>query len=267
MKVFRRPSIIALAIVVAAAVVTTCLLTCSGYRYVKVSESLPPWKDKNLSAQDLEIQKALSACVENPVCVAYFKPFFTRAYLVIDDADSLGFTFDADAKPGLKLGFDQAVKPQLIVHMNRQNCLNLPGIFADNQVSDEEAYRIFRVTLLGSIRSELQMNAIYDPLVARMLALPNFIQLTLKNENHYQYQGTTKEYTISVVNINGQWIAFDGAIGNPDVRMAFTHKQAAEFRKMMFHMALNENAPVSEKKKNLIELKKFFDSITVYKKS
>jgi len=251
----------------AAAAALAIAVTCSSYKYIKVSEQLPAWKTENLSPQDLEIESALRKCVENPKCTDYFKQFFTTAYLIIDDADSLCFTYSSkDDKPQVRRGLDTASKPELIVHLNRQNCMNLPVIFDDGEVSDEESYRIFRVTLLGSIRSELQMEAIYDPLVARILALPKFIQLTLRNEHGYLYQGTTQELTLSVVNVNGQWLAFEGAMGNPDQKMAFTHNQAADFRKLMFKMAVDHNAPMEQKKRNLNDLKAFFNNVTVYKK-
>ena len=58
--------------------------------------------------------------------------------------------------------------------------------------------------------------------------------MILKNDKGYVYQNTTDELKLSLINVDGQWLVFKGTMGDPDVRMEFTSKQAVEYRKLMF---------------------------------
>ena len=72
---------------------------------------------------------------------------------------------------------------------------------------------------------------------------------------------------LSLINVDGQWLVFNDAMGDPDVRMAFTSKEAVEYRKLMFKFTLAKDAPMEKKKKNLEELNAFLDKVTVYRRA
>ncbi len=264
MTSFKHPSLISLSV---SLLISLSLISCSPYDYVRVEESLPSGKQDNLTDEELEIEEVLKKTAAIPKCAEYFSQFFNNAYLIIQGFDNLCFTFSAgDNGASVKRGIDASVKPELIIDMNKQNCFNIFKIFEDGEVSDEEEYRIFYVTLIPSIKSATKMDALFDPFVAKKLALPNFIQMILKNENGYVYQNTTKEVKLTLVTVDGQWLVFEGAMGDPDVRMAFTSKQAVEYRKLMFKFTKEKDAPIEKKKKNLEELVAFLDKVTVYRR-
>jgi hypothetical protein len=238
---------------------------CTTPKYMKVAATYPPAKKGVLSEDEQRLYAELQRCASMPVACQYFDRFFKCAYVVIEGYDSLCFTYERTADTAvIHVGLPSGLEPDLVVELNEGNCYNLPKIFEDGEVSDEEEYRIFRVTLLPSIRSELQSDALYDPMLSRMLNLPNFMQLTLTNENGYVYQNTTAEFTLTIVNVDGQWLAFEGAAGDPDVRMAFSHKQAAEFRELTFGLASETDQ--GQRKKNLVKVLKFLDAVTVYRR-
>ena len=254
----------------AVCAVFALIVACTGtskFRYVKVPEKLPECRTDNFSEEERAIEEELQKCAAIPECVSYFKEYFNAVFLMVDGFDRLGFTyFVKDGKGKIVRGYDSAAHPVLTITLNEQNCHALYTIFEDGKVTDEENYRIFRVTLLPSIRSALQMDALYDPVVARRLAFPNFIQLTLKNEQGYVYRNSAAVLTLSLVNVDGQWLVFEGDRGDPDIRYAFDHKQAGTFRKLVYKFTLEKDAPLETRKKNLATLKSFLEGVIVYKR-
>ncbi len=234
----------------------------AAYNYVKVKESIHAGKTDNLSESELEIEALLKKAASHPLCASYFKKFFTKAYLPVDGFDNLSFTVTIENdKMNVSRGTDPEGNPDLIIPLSKQNCENLLAIFEDGEISDEEEYRIFYVTFIPSYKSVLNRDAMYDPLVAKHMALPNYMQIVLKNENNYVYQNTTKELTMTVVNVDGQWLVFKGLMGDPDVRFAVSHKEAGDFTSMI----LKASTATNEDRLTLLNnIKAFMDKTTVY---
>lgn len=247
-----------------------CLLLACGssdeYHYVKVPQELPQGKSGGLSDSEQEIEAALTTAAASPGCAKYFGPMMERALLVITDAPDLTFTVDI-SESGCKVerGTRADFKPELVIPLNRQNCLNVAKIFEDGQVSDEEAYRIHYATFLPAVRSYFADERLYDPAVAERMQLPNFMHMKLLNPKGYQFLGSTREATATVVNVDGQWMVFPGLQGDPDVRMEVTHEQAANYTQQL-RETRNKPQSMSEAKKQLEEIKSFNDSITVYRR-
>ncbi len=243
-------------------IISSCATT--SYTYVKVKETLSAGKTDNLTDEELEIESLLKKASEIPLCASYFKQFFSTAFLILDGFDELCFTVTIkDENTTVTRGIDPAANPDLVIHLNKQNCENLFGILQDGEISDEEEYRIFYVTFLPSYKSILKKDQLYDPAVAKGLALPDFMQIILKNENNYVYQNTTKELTMTVVNVDGQWLVFKGLMGDPDVRYAVTHKQAKEFTTMVLKASTANN---EDRLALLNNIKAFMEKTTVYKR-
>ncbi|MEW6088597.1 MAG: hypothetical protein AB1498_09890 [bacterium] len=55
-------------------------------------------------------------------------------------------------------------------------------------------------------------------------------------------------------------------MGDPDIRMEFSHKKAKEFRKLVFKLTKEKNADRKQKIENLKNLKIFIDEITTYRR-
>ncbi|MBW8887699.1 MAG: hypothetical protein JF616_08075 [Fibrobacteres bacterium] len=247
---------------------------CKDYHYVKVAQVLPVGKTSGLTPDERQADSLMKALVSNQAAVDRFQKMFKCAVLEIIDFDSLTFTvkINADsagaghAKAEYSLGTDPAAKPDLVLPIYRKNLSNLLQIFADNTVSDEEAYRIHRAVFGSSLRSLFQVPALYDPKIAKHLALPNFIQMTLKNEGNYEFMGSKKEAVVTIVNVDGQWLVTQGAYGDPEVKWAVTPKQLADFTRLVFEPGKGAATSMSAARARLKEIKAFIDGITVYRR-
>jgi hypothetical protein len=254
------------------AIVVASFIGCGGPQYVKVPLIIPEGKTSGLTEAESKADSLMRKLVSNPAIVEHFKKMFKTAVVEVKDFDSLTFTVklildtNAPARAEYVLGSDTATRPDLILPLYSQNIANVISIFEDGQVTDEEAYRIHRATFGSNLKSLFQIPSLYEPKVARYLDLPNFIHMTLKNEKGYEFMGSHKEATVTILNVDGQWLVSPGALGDPDVKWAVTHTQLADFTKLVFEPG--KGAATSDKaaRERLKEIKAFLESITVYRR-
>lgn len=250
---------------------------CDNHQYVKVPLQLPQGKTAGLSEAEKSADSLMRKLVANPAVVERFRKMFKTALVEIQDFDSLTFTVkivQADsgsagsgpATAEYSLGTDASAKPDLLLPLRKQNLANLLAIFADSVVSDEEAYRIHRAVFGHTLQSLFQVPALYDPKVAKHLGLPNFIHMTLKNENGYEFMGSRKEATVTIVNVDGQWLVAQGVQGDPDVKWAVTPAQLADFTKLVFEPGKGAATSNQAARARLKEIKAFLEGITVYRR-
>lgn len=254
------------------------LSACGGPTYVKIPLEIPAGKTSGLTDAEKAVDSLVSRVVANPAVVAHFHRMFKTVILEIVDFDSLTFTVkiipaeggpDGAAHPataGYSLGSDVSSKPDMVLPLHSRNLENLLAIFADGQVSEEESYRIHRAVFGSNLKSLFQVDALYDPKVSRHLDLPNFIHMTLKNEKGYEFMGSRKEATVTLFNVDGQWLVAQGAQGDPDVKWAVTPAQLAEFQKLVFEPGKGAARSNEAARARLKEVKAFLESITVYRR-
>jgi hypothetical protein len=264
----KRHFFIALSTV--CAILIANIIGCGGPQYVKVPLEIPIGKINGLTEAEIKADSLMQKLVSNPAIVEHFKKMFTIAVVEVKDFDSLTFTVkltldsNAQTKAEYVLGTDKTKTPDLILPLYCQNISNVITIFEDGQVTDEEAYRIHRATFGSNLKSLFQVPSLYDPKVARHLNLPNFIHMTLKNENGYDFMGSRKEATVTILNVDGQWLVSQGALGDPDVKWAVTHTQLADFTKLVFEPGKGAATSNQAAKERLKEIKSFLENITVY---
>jgi hypothetical protein len=242
---------------------------CGGgqYRYVKVLEPIPGGKTDGLSEDEQQVERDLLEVAKMPIAAQYLGRMFKSVVVVLQDFDNLTFT----AKLGsggwtVSRGSEPSFQPDYVVPFTRQNLTNLKAILADGNVDDGEAYRIHYVTFVPALRSFMRNDALYNEYVAKRMALPALIHMTLKNPNGYVYNGTTREISATAANVNGQWLVFQGKLGNPDIAIEVTHTKAAEFSGLLFN-ARPEDMQSKEKVDAYIDrVKVFIDSVVVYRK-
>jgi len=241
------------------------LSACENYHYRKVALDLPLGKTAGLSEDEKSVEGLLKQLTENSSAAKHFQSMFHSVIVDIQDYDSLTFSVKIDdGKASYSLGTNADPKPDLVLPLYRKNLENLLQIFQDSAVSDEEAYRIHRAVFGHSLKSLFQVDALYDPKIARYLGLPDFIHMTLKNENRYEFMGTTREATVTIANVDGQWMVFPGAAGDPDVKWAVTPKQLSDFTKLVFEPGKGAGTSKEAAKQRVDEIKGFLKSVTTY---
>jgi hypothetical protein len=243
------------------------LLGCGEYCYVRVKPSIPMGKSGELAPEGLEAEANLKTLIANPSCVAHFQKTFKKVVIQVVDADSLTFTVTFhDSTAALERGTHLDSNIVQVLPLYRANLTHLVAIFSDNIVSDEEDYRIHRATFGASLHSIFQVPALYQPKVAKRLQLPKFIQMTLKNDSGYVYMGSKEPATATMVNVEGQWLVFQGAQGNPDIIYQVTPKDLSDFNQLIFGTADVGKLPMKEALKKVDDIKAFLDRITTYRK-
>lgn len=256
------------------------LAGCHGkeYKYVRGKQPLPQGKTQGLTDAEKGADSLVAKVTSNAAAVQHFRKMFKSALLEVVDFDSLTFTVkinadtvnpDAPAFPTrceYVLGTAADAKPDLVIPVHKQNLANLLAIFEDGTVTEDEQYRIHRATFGNSLRSLFQVEALYNPHIAKRLALPNFIHMTLKNVNNVEFMGTRKEATVTILNVDGQWLVTPGAWGDPDVTWAVTPKELADFQKLVFEPGKGAARSNEAAKARLQEIKDFLDRITVYRR-
>jgi len=242
-----------------AALVLTGACSKTNYKYVAVQEPIPAGKTDNLSQEEQEVEQLLQKVVQAPIAGEYFGKMFGSAVLVLKDFDNL--TFTVHIKNGvvtLVRGTEASLVPEFIIPLRRKNCENLLKIVEDGKIDDEEALRIHCVTYVAGLRAIFRVPALYNEWVAKQLALPPFMHMSLKST------ATGFCANATVVNVNGQWLVFDGLLGDPDVKLAVTHEQTNRLLKLIYAPLPTDNQDAVIKR--ITDVKSLLDSVTVYRK-
>src|SRR5262249_43489069 len=161
-------------------------------------------------------------------------------------------------------GTDTSLEPDYVVPLRRQNVEALLKILEDGKIDDEESHRIQYMTYVPGLRAVFRAAPLYDEWVAKQLALPNLMHMTLKNEKNYVFQGSTREMSATVANVNGQWLVFEGLMGDPDWKLAATQDQIRSMVRMV-----KEPVKATEPKaalKRIEDVKALLSSMTVYRR-
>ena len=220
-------------VTIALCIGMTSVLT--GCKMAAVTGPSAPYAGKHdgLTAEELAVEKVLLETAAMPTCVEYFSPFFSTAYLIVEEFNALCFTaVIRDGKMTIKRGVKPDVWPDLVIPMTKQNCLNVRAIFDDGVVTEEEEYRIVRTTFAPSCRSILQRTAMQTPRLMKLLKVPDFVHVQLTNSKGFSYNNTTRPLTVTIVRIDSQWLVFEGASGIPDIRMELSVENIKEITRM-----------------------------------
>jgi hypothetical protein len=161
-------------------------------------------------------------------------------------------------------GTDPAVVPQFVVPLRKRNCDALVKMVEDGRIDEEESYRVHHVTFVPVLRAMFQLDPLYNEMVAKQLALPRLIHMTLKNDKGYVYDNNKRGALATAVNVNGQWLVFEGQYGDPDMKTEATLQQVVELTGLMFEPIDLQNRDVAIAQ--LEKLKAFLARITVFRR-
>lgn len=258
--------LLAVMIVAASLVLDGC---SNRYKYVKTIEPVPAGKTDGLTQDELAIEAELGELAKAPIAAEYLGKMFKSAVVVFRENDNLSFTakLNGDGKTWtVTRGVASGFQPDYVVPFNRQNLTNLKAIVADGKIDDEEAYRIHYVTFIPALRSFFRYEALYNEYVAKRMALPPLIHMTLKNPERIAYQGSVREISATAANVNGQWLVFEGKLGDPDLTIEVTRAKAVEFSGLLFGARPEDMKSKAQVDAQIDKVKAFLNTVTVQRK-
>lgn len=168
----------------------------------------------------------LQALVNEPAARSFFKGLFARARLALTDTGER-FTVHQDGD-GVRVveGFD-GPDANLVVPLASQNLANLRAIFADRQVTGDEAYRIVRFMLRPCLEASLQMPILRNERLLRILGVEDWQQALLDPQGREDVQ-------LTVHREDGRWAVSEGYVGSPRRRLRLTAEQMLDFQRRLF---------------------------------
>ncbi len=250
-----------------AAIFALALCACSSganYKYVRVSEPLPRGAPFGTPGSDAA-ERDLAAAAASPACATYFAPRFKKAVLVVEDAGPAVFTVDVTpASCRIGRGAEPTPRPDLVIPLRLADTRNIAAALADGAVDESEAHMIHLRTFVPTVRAFFQVDPLFDERVASYMELPDFIHFALKNPRGYVYEGHPATVTATVLNVDGQWLVFEGAHGDPDVRIAVTVAESDKFGEL-FWKPIDPQDPAAARA-TLKAIKDFTNSLVDYRR-
>ena len=211
--------------------------------------------------------------IENLKKMAEKYPFIKELkeiiFVEVKDLDSLKFTVEVeDSNAKITVGWDQSKKPTLVLPIYAANLKKLKEITTDGDISLDDVYRFVRGLLVPFLKSLYQADYSNLPKDKSYMQLDNFIHVEVINENNVEVEGFPGPAQATVVNVDGQWLVFDGFHGDPDLKYSMNIKQALEFV-YLIKMKILKHAPsanLSELMPYLQKYNKLKDEVTVYQR-
>ena len=151
-------------------------------------------------------------------------------HMEVRDIEDLVFTvFIKDGKFKVFIGFDGKETPSYHVPLLSDNIIHLKTITDDGDLSLEDMYRITRVLFIPFLQGLYNGDYSSMPKNKSYLQLDNFIQVEVKGPSGVVVEGFEGPAQATVVNVDGQWLMFEGFQGDPDVRYEMNMEQALKF--------------------------------------
>lgn len=132
-------------------------------------------------------------------------------------------------KTTASVGWDMSKKPNFVLPLYAKNLQNVYEITKDLDLSLDDIYRITRVLFTPFLNGLYRGDYSHLPKDKSYMQLDNFIQVEVKNERGIEVEGFLGPARATVVNVDGQWLIFEGWHGDPDIRYSMDIKQALEF--------------------------------------
>lgn len=138
-----------------------------------------------------------------------------------------------DGQATISQGWDNGKRPTLIVPLYAVNIAHFREILASPTISHEQLYRIARVLFSAFIKGLYDAAYLYEPGDKRYLKLDNIFHVEMSEMPNVTVDGFPGSARVTVVNVNGEWLVFDGFQGTPRVRVTCTLDQALEYYQIL----------------------------------
>lgn len=203
-------------------------------RFIPVREKYSQGRTEINTPQEQEALENLKSGIENfkkmlgkyPV----LKELSETLYLVIKDLDDFKFTVDIkDGDAEVTVGWDLEKTPSFVLPLYAKNLENVKDVTVDGVIDLNDAYRFIRVLFIPFLKGLYQGDYPHLPKDKSYLKLDNFIHVEVFNEAGIEVDGFPGPAQATVVNVDGQWLVFEGFQGDPDIKFSMNLKQALEF--------------------------------------
>jgi len=134
-----------------------------------------------------------------------------------------------EGKYKVTVGWDFSKKPSFVLPLYSKNLQNLKDITKDLELDLKDVYRITRVLFIPFLEGLYQGDYSHAPKNKSYLQLDNFIHVEVNPYKNTEVEGFPGPAQATVVNVDGQWLIFEGLYGDPDIKYSMDIKQALEF--------------------------------------
>jgi hypothetical protein len=208
-------------------------------RYVKEFVRVP--LDFEQGRTDLTTDQEREAFKVFQECASLFTQAAAGRYPVLKELDEVVFVnvldlnnlhlqaIIHDGQAITSVGWDTSKRPTLIVPLYSANLRHLRDILSDQEVNKEELYRIARVLFVSFMRGLYDADYAYTPGDKRYLKLDNILHVEMLPMNGIQVEGFPGNARATVVNVNRQWLVFEGWQGTPRTLVTCDLDQALQY--------------------------------------
>ena len=134
-----------------------------------------------------------------------------------------------NGKVQISVGWDETKRPTLLVPLFFINLQHLHGILANGEVTKEELYRIARVLFVPFTKALYDADYLYTSGDKRYLKLYNLYHVELLGMDGVTVNGFPGNAQVTVANVDGQWLVFEGFQGIPKMKVSCTLDQALDY--------------------------------------
>ncbi|OGG03536.1 hypothetical protein A2W14_03045 [Candidatus Gottesmanbacteria bacterium RBG_16_37_8] len=202
--------------------------------FVLIKEEFEPGRSNLQSKEEEKIYNDLEQSKDNLVKILHEYPVIKELketiFMVVKDLNDLKFTVDinnGDIK--LSIGWHIHKKHTLILPLYKHNIEHLKEITSKGELSLDDIYRFVRVLFIPFLKGLYQADYSNLPKDKSYMQLDNFIHVEVVPEHNIEVEGFPGPARATVVNVDGQWLVFEGFQGNPDIKYSMNIKQALEF--------------------------------------
>jgi hypothetical protein len=201
--------------------------------FVPVKKELKSGKT-NLSPEDneyVELYKKVAENFNNLVSkYPVIKEINEVLHIEVLDLENLVLTYVIkDGVSSVTPGYTGDVPATYHIPLYTQNIKHLQSITADGDLSLDDIYRITRVLFIPFLQGLYNGDFSALPKDKAYLQLDNFIQVEVKGPEGVKVEGFEGNAKATVINVDGQWLMFEGFQGDPDVRYEMDIAQALKF--------------------------------------
>ena len=174
-----------------------------------------------------------------------------------------------DGKTKATVGWDLNRKPSFVLPLYSNNLQNIKEITQDLDLDLKDVYRITRVLFIPFLKGLYQGDYSHLPKNKSYLQLDNFIHVEVKPYRNTEVEGFPGPAQATVLNVDGQWLIFEGLHGDPDIRYSMDIKQALEFAYLVRVKLIqaDPNSSWSDLKPTVDRYNKLKKEVTLYERS
>lgn len=203
-------------------------------RFALVKEEFDPGRSKLQSKEEEKILNSLEQSRENLIKILHKYPVIKELketiFMVVKDSNDLKFTIDINnGDITINVGWHIHKKHTLILPLYKQNIENLKEVTSKGDLFLDDIYRFVRVLFIPFLKGLYQADYSNLPKDKSYMQLDNFLHVEVIPEHNIEVEKFPGPARATVVNVDGQWLVFEGFQGDPDIKYSMNIKQALEF--------------------------------------